>query len=333
MHDPVQLAQLKFGHRGSDDTMKSIEKSAEVVSTHAKDIASVVKHQYINFASVTVTVSLVLTNKVILDHTSDPRIVVMLVPLHLLCTLMVTSFGGVVENRIPHRWLILNAAAGIFSLYGSMYVLKLSTVSFQQIGRLLSVPLSAVVDRFFWNEAHMSLSKYLCILGIVIGVLLVSSDVSEVSLEASVINIFAVCGQVGSQTVVKLLAHKFAVTSREHLKQSIPYTLAASLLPVFLSWITDNVKGNLQHHTELLSGLPPSVLFCVVLSCILGVAVQLLATFLGQVSSTVSYALLTLSKSVCTISIAAVFLAEKLPLVKVIGTALSLVMFFRFLSI
>jgi len=286
-----------------------------------------------NLGSIIATVSIVLTNKHVLDHFQNPFIGNLIVPLHLLCTVLV-SRGYSAEKYIPGQWLVLNACVGVLSLYGSMLVLKYSTVSFQQVGRLLAVPVSAIVDRFYWRNPKLAPDRVICIIGILCGVLLASLDTVEVTLVAMLWNLVAVVGQVGSQTVVKILAQKFGVNSQEHLRQSAPYTFAVAIAALGLSWYAScgQHSEDIFNRVQLPQDLPFSIVLLIVLSCALGVSVQFMSTWLSQTSTAVSYALLSLTKSACAIGVGAIFFSETFSSKMLSGATLSLFMFYRFLQ-
>mmetsp|Transcript_15465 Transcript_15465/g.37986 ORF Transcript_15465/g.37986 Transcript_15465/m.37986 type:complete len:353 (-) Transcript_15465:1605-2663(-) len=265
-----------------------------------------------NLCSVFATAFVVLTNKRILDHFHSPFFGGLLVPLHLLCTVLATCLAEVhPDRRIPVAWLLLNACVGVLSLFGSLVVLKYSTVKFQQIGRLFAVPTSALVDRYYWGTPAPTWSRLFLILGIMLGVLVVSFEIVDLSLLAIFGNFVAVGGQVGSQTIVKVIAGRFDVTSYQHLAQSSPYTCAIAMATVTTGWFLsdvsskDNTFGRI--YLENIRYLPSSIVLYVCVSCALGVSVQFLATWLSQKSSSVSYAMLTLIKTSSTIGAGAFF--------------------------
>ena len=285
----------------------------------------------LNASSILTTVCIVLANKKVLDHYEEPLIGSMLVPLHTLCTLLVTRGGDPADVIVPTVWLWLDAFVSMLSLFGSMLVLKFATVSFQQVGRLMALPLSAAVDRYFWGDRDFNTRKAICVVGIMSGFLLVCTDLENaVSLAGFLCNFLAVFGQVGSQTMVKLIAVKFHVNARDYLKQAAPYNFACSVLPLFIFGMV--MKGKLNSLKTAFKTTDSQEVFpFVLLSCLLGVLVQFLSTWLSQISSAVSYALLTLLKSVCVIAAGAYVFAESFGPRMSVGTALCLTMFCGYL--
>jgi len=284
--------------------------------------------------SILATVCIVLANKKVLSFSEDPLLGTMLVPLHTLCTLLVTRGTGPVDIVIPVVWLLLDASVSMISLFGSLLVLKYASVSFQQVGRLLTLPVSAVVDRYFWGVQDFNCYKAGCIIGIIFGFILVCSDLANAtSLVGVLCNLVAVIGQVGSQTVVKLISAKFQVTAKDHFQQAAPYSFACSLLPPFLGLF---VTGKLHlllaaFRVQKTVGFSGEVVGYVLLSCALGVLIQFLSTWLGQISSAVAYALLTLLKSACVIAAGAYAFSEPFGTRMSAGIAISLTMFYGYL--
>ena len=286
----------------------------------------------LHFLSILVSVSVVIANKEVLVRLQDPAFGMLLVPLHMFFTMLVAWNRVSEESRIPHAWLLAHAMIVMCSLYASLLVLSLSTVGFQQLGRLGSIPVSALVDRYFWRVGPISPEKLVCILGIVLGVCSVSSDIVEVPPVAVICNLFAVAGQVCSQTCVKLITQKFSVPPREFLSQACPYSLAVVTFTASVPFAYDTVINSrpVEFRMRLLTS--PKVLLIISVSCFLGVAVQFLSTKLGQSSSALTYALLTLTKSVCTIAVGTFSFSENFSRTKAAGTILTLTMLFRFLT-
>ena len=287
----------------------------------------------LNLLSIGLSVSLVIVNKCVLENINDPLYGLLLVPLHLFCTTVVTAVSGITtKGQIPRNWLFFNAVVVLCSLYGSLLVLKFSTVSFQQVGKLLCVPISVFVDRYFWCEGTLGPSKIVCIVGICFGVLMVSSDVQEVPLSAFVSNLFAAGGQVASQTCVKLISKRFGATSSDFLKQAAPYTFAISFLfNCSVLFCRFSMKaGNIGFPVSFALSRTSVVLLSV--SCCLGVLVQYCTAMLSQVSSAVAYSLLSVTKSICTIMAGALVFTEQASCTKSLGLIVSLTMFFRYLN-
>ena len=289
--------------------------------------------RFVNFLSIFTSVSIVLTNKRILDYFANPFVGSLLVPLHAAVVFCATR-GAPSGQRVPIRWLILDALVGLLSLFGSMLVLKYASITFQQIGRLLSLPTSALVDRYFWQYPAMTRDDIVSISGVVIGFILVTLDMFEINIIAIAWNFVAVASQVGSQTVVKVISETYGVDPRGYLTQSAPYSFIFSVVGVFIAWNGSSKFGTVQDELKTLTSgsVPTQIVILLCLSCVLALMVQYLSAWIGQTSSATSYSLLTLTKSTCTIGAGVILFREKLSTRKLLGMSLSLIMFYRYMN-
>jgi len=282
-----------------------------------------------NLASISTVTAIVIVNKKILNFFDNLFIGNLLVPLHLLCTVAI-SRGRSCSNNMPLRWKLLISFASVASLFSSNLVLKYASVGFQQTGRLLAVPLSSAVDRFYWGDSSLTRVQVVCVFGIVIGVLLVCVDsVTTESMVPVIANLVAVCGQVGSQNLLRVSASKFHCSAAEHVQQLSPYSAAVSIVCLIVAFASSSTRAGA--FDSLPGALPPHMIVYITASCALGVAIQFLSTWLSQVSSSLSYSLLTLTKSVCTIGFGSLIFSEIISLNMSCGMILSLLMFFLYL--
>ena len=283
-----------------------------------------------NISSIVATVAIVLVNKRILNYFEGEFSGGVLLLLHSFVTVLTTRCHRV-SAKIPPAWLLFDALLSFVSVLSSFIVLKFSTVSFQQIGRLLTIPVSLLVDKYFWGSLQVDADGLVSIFGIMFGFRWVSKGTEVVSKLLIFGNLVSVCAQVASQTSVRFLFRKFEVNAADHLAQTAPYSLACSSLTTLITHATTPGVRRALTALRWQKDIPSDVVSCVALSCALALSVQLLSTKLSQASSALSYSLLTITKSVCTIGLGAYLFSEHWSHHTLLGVVLCIIMFFRYL--
>ena len=267
-------------------------------------------------AGVLASAALVVTNKVVLERTMLPGSSAALTLVHYLCTLCyirgTTACSGVQVRDVYWPWLILISSVGTLGVWASNMVLKLSNVTFHQLTKLSSVPVSAAVDYFLWNKSFSSLDGIGLVL-ICYGVLSASRGEVTVSLAALGVAFVWITTYVATAVLIRHVCKLYAISTSEFMYLSAPWGVFFSCVWLCTSLFA-HASGSTYFRSNGAGVAAPEFITLVSMNAILAVLVQWLSAWTARNSSTVLYAVMGQAKTAVTI----------LPSVPVFGKAPSL---------
>jgi len=252
-------------------------------------------------ASIACTSSIVLINKAILERFSFVT-GNFLIPLHFTI-LNVINIRRILTRKltVKLRYVLIAAVLSILNFGSTNAVLKLSTVSFQQISMLLTIPAGVFVDAYFWSVPLPTTRRLAYICGMILSAGTVLYEKQKLSPLAAVASLVVVATQVGSQMIAKYSCRTCNATSEEFVRDCAPsllLTAVATSTIIALSTKTRDVKVSSLNEIR---GMSMDAAGLIALSCLIAVCVQYLAAYLSEKCTGLSYALLTLSKTMCAV--------------------------------
>lgn len=279
------------------------------------------------FASIFATSAIVVVNKAIVDELSTLA-GTFLVPLHNVCVILFTARKPS-EGPIALHLVLACAILSVVNFVATNVVLKFSTVSFQQVSRLLAIPMGVAVDYWFWCVPLPGSRRLAYVFGMAASGVAVLYEEQKLSLVAVCGSLVTTVSQVACQMVTKAICRRHGVTAMEVVRVTAPYTLATSLLTIIVSSCVSG--GGLQlpsaRIVEDVMKLSSSGWSLVMLSCLLALVVQYLSTYLSNACTGLSYALLTLAKTLCTVCFGMVVFSESIGTEKMAGSLVTLGLF------
>jgi len=292
--------------------------------------------------SIASAAAIVVVNKLLLSELNSTLAALFLVPLHAVCLL---AYCFIVMPKVDKPFhsgpFVTLAGLGVISLFANNFALVYGSVTLQQVCRLLSIPMGAMVDRLYWGEEQeWTFRRAVTMAGVTAGAGLVcfaqrsESDESSAIALAVLANLAGVASSVWSQVVTRQVCITCNLSSMECMRYGALYFAIAAVLTALAGAAARN-SGDASDTLHSLSRfgfesdapLPARAYGLLVASCALAVLVQYVVTYLSRRSSALIFALLRLAKSVFTVCAGAVILGEELSATAVAGTVVCLLSF------
>ncbi|XRB17872.1 hypothetical protein RI054_16g77170 [Pseudoscourfieldia marina] len=252
-------------------------------------------------ASIACTSSIVLINKAILERFSFVT-GNFLIPLHFTI-LNVINIRRFLKRKltVKLRYVLIAAFLALLNFGSTNAVLKLSTVSFQQISRLLTIPAGVFVDAYFWSVPLPTTRRLVYICGMIFSAGTVLYEKQKVSPLAAVASLVVVATQVGSQMIAKYSCRTCNATSEEFVQDCAFPMLLMAVATSTITAMSRKTSDDEVSSLDEIRGMSTDTAGLIALSCLIAVLVNYLAAYLSEKCTGLSYALLTLSKTMCAV--------------------------------
>ena len=283
----------------------------------------------LQLASVVSTASLVVSNKCVLNVLSDvPNFAAMLVLVHngvsMIATRSMHIRRGVKTRPVDWRWMLTITVLQVFSIFTSNIVLQLSSLTFHQLSRLGSIPVSQAFEWAFKRKKRSPQQLFLLALLCLGMYRTIGGDVGDVDAIQCVAASAMVVGALACAIVVRHVCEKEQINTAQLMYHITPWTLASAAIQVaFLTLLRspalpDTSSSKFAATSVLLSMSSVAVLLP---NAILAILVQHLSSWAAGNISVVMYAVLGQAKTVTTVALSAVVFNETLSRRTVCGMA------------
>lgn len=275
-------------------------------------------------ASVLCTAGLVVSNKELLRHAVMRQVgPSLLLLLHkvvawilfraMYCCkpLPVTSFTWLARIGV----VLLSNNAVIFS----MLTLQEASVAFQQLTRLMALPLSAAVDLVFYGKARGKLESFSLLL-LSYGVFMSQSGEATSTRLAWIYTSVCILCSLGCTALCRHVQVTTGMTVIDFLALILPLEVAFAAVQLLLMWVCNQTRsadspGSVHvlggESTATASYADPLLLVCLVINCSLACIVSALSTWTQGKCSNMLSAVLGQAKAIVSVAVgAAVFHAH-----------------------
>jgi len=239
-------------------------------------------------SNVLVSVTIILYNKQIFQVLNFPGAVT-LSAIHSLVgfsILSLMSAAGVFEPGVINRGVLLRQCC----IWGSsvafdLLSLKHNSVGFFQIAKLSMLPLAAIMNLVIAGE-RPSVRLSLALLWLCGGIALTTSTDVQVNFQGSVFSVIAVCTTVLNQVMAGQVMHNSGMSSMQY---TLALTLPAGIFLILVGPVVDWYATGIRIDLWLIQNNNTSVILGIMVTAVLGVAVNVTAYWSIKTTNAVTY--------------------------------------------
>ena len=255
---------------------------------------------------VSATAALVVSNKHLMERYLFAGAAGLLTLSHAISTCLTLRLGFCFSSPPTQTttwpWLLGINLLGSFSIFCSNMLLKVSSVAFHQVSRLMALPIGAFID-FVVRRKLRTATQYLSMALISYGVMLGSNDATA-TIESVLIAVLFNFSWLLAAPISRHICERDGLSAADFLYLSVPWSIACSFLWLiasgfhfssFVQWYTTSAVNWFAFLIDF------------VLNLALAFSVNYLSTWAQKNCSSLLYAVLSQVKTACTVALGAAF--------------------------
>ena len=260
------------------------------------------------------TACITVSNKHLLMHSRAWQIVspTMLLLMHRITAYVLTRWSYACEGKavtrphVPLALIISSTTASNMSIFTGLLLLREASITFQQLSRLIILPMSALVDYFVFSKSRTALD-YASILLISYGVVIGLRGEVSATMRAVGLAILSACFTVASTALVGRLIKTLGIAARDCIFLTLEYEIVAAGAMAAVFPLVFESKANAA--AEVPEATDDGwLLLALGVNLLLAAAVIYLTTWTQGATSNMLYAVLGQVKMLATIVLDAVVL-------------------------
>ena len=222
-------------------------------------------------------------------------------------------------NDVPWPWLLLIACLGSLGVVASNLLLQISTVTFQQLSKLFSLPAGAFID-FVVHKKKRSRRELWGVICVAYGVYYSTTGNALVKMDAVAVAVVYLAGYLAAPSLLNHACRRHSITASEYLYLSAPWGVLCSFFWLVLVTFWGQKSGSGQEAFRA-----PELAFWFSLNIILAISVQWFSIWTAMNSTTMMYAVVGQVKTAATVLLSVFILDETISFRSALGLSICLV--------
>ena len=238
------------------------------------------------------------------------------------------------SRRVPIIRVVLLSFLATLSVATSNLTLKLSSVSFHQVSRLVSLPGGLLLDYFLYRKTRTCLeTSYVAI--VAVGVYHICFTDHTTTLLGCVFAVVSICATLCTALTIKATCAEYNLNAVNLAHLMSPWGTLSSLL-----WLITTLAAESGFNSQKMLGqkfwgqLSSNVVFTITIvtfNCFCAVFLNISSTWCAANCSTLMYAILGQGKILATISLSARVLHQDIPNNSILSLCISIAAFIIFI--